>query len=143
MNVLITGDSHAGILQRGKDLLISKEEWPQEIDLTIRPLGGGHIFPTPFFIDKGDHAEICNIDYRKQFKVFPPEKLANSDVIYGLSGPLHTARVRRSRAWSEFVPSQFAVDETPISIALLNRVILDDCHYLLKFMATNLRRDIQ
>lgn len=139
MKVLITGDSHAGTLQRGRKLLVSKGEWPEQVDLMIQPFGGGHIFPTPFFIDKGDHAEICNKDFRKQFKRFPPEKMENGDVIYGLSGPLHTARIRRSRAWSEFVPTQFAVDEAPISNALLNKVILDDCQYLLKFIDVILR----
>lgn len=139
MKVLITGDSHTGQLQLGMELLVRQGEWPQHIDLTINPLGGGHIFATPFFIDAGDYAELCNKDFRKQFQRFPPETIENTDVIYGLSGPLHTARVRRSRAWSEFVPAQFAVDETPVSNALLNQVILDDCQYLLKFIDVILR----
>lgn len=139
MKVLITGDSHTGALHLAQKDMISKDEWPDQIDLTIKPLGGGHIFPTPFFIDRGDYAEISNLKYRKQFNRFPPLKEKNSDVIYGLSAPLHTARIRRRRAWSEFVPSQFAAQEVPLSNQLLRRVILDDCHYLLKFIDIILR----
>lgn len=139
MQVLITGDSHTGVLERAKNLLIKKNEWPEQIDLTVKPLGGGYIFSTPFFIDRGDHAEICNPEYREQFDRFPPAEMDNTEVVYGLAGPLHTGRVRRSKAWSKFVPSQFAVNETPVSNALLRQVILDDCQYLLKFIDIILR----
>lgn len=134
MKVLITGDSHTGPLKSGQNLLISKGEWPQRIDLTIRPLGNAKFFPTPFFVDKGDYAEIRNLTYRKQLERLPLLEIANSDTIYGLSGPLHTSRVLRNSAWSNFVPSQFALNEAPVSNALLHQTILDDCQYLLKLI---------
>ena len=105
MTVIITGDSHTGALEKGRQLLADRGDWPELVDMTIKPLGGGHIFPTPFFIDRGDHAEISDLQFRKRFKRLPLSGSANSDVIYGLAGPLHTARLRRRRAWSEFVPT--------------------------------------
>jgi len=139
MQVLITGDSHTATLKKGMELLVSKGDWPQQVDLTIRPLGNAKFLPTPFFVDKGNYAEICNPEYNRRFKRFPPQKMVKSDVIYGLSGPLHTARIRRHEAWSEFVPTQFVINETPISNALLDQSIRDDSRYLLEFIDVILR----
>lgn len=139
MKVLITGDSHTGALKSGQNLLVSKGEWPEEIDLTISFFGNAKFFPTPFFVDKGDYAEICNVEYRKQYARFPPPKWGECDVVYGFSGPLHTLRVSRSQAWSKFVPASLVVNEAPISNALLHRAILDDCRYLLGFIDIILR----
>ncbi len=139
MRVLITGDSHTGALLRGKQLLENKNEWPQQVNLTIRPLGRSMINATPFFVDRGDHAEIRNEEYRKRFKRFPPANMEKINVIYGLSGPLHTSRVLRHQAWSEFVPAPFTTNESPVSNALLNQVIQNDCQHLLKFIDIILR----
>lgn len=139
MKVLITGDSHTGALKSGQNILINKGDWPKQIDLTIQPFGNGKFFSTLFFFDKGDYAKICNPEYQKRFERFPPIDLENSDVIYGLSGPLHTLRVLRHRAWSEFVPAPFTTNESPVSNALLNQIIQDDCQYLLKFIDIILR----
>ena len=134
MKVLITGDSHTAALKGGQNLLISKGMWPQQVDLTIRPLGNGKFFTTPFFTDKGDYAEICNPEYRKQFIRFPPAEMESSDVIYGLSGLFHTGGLRRHQTWTEFSPFHIANQEYPVSNALLRQVIRDKTQYLLKFV---------
>jgi hypothetical protein len=139
MKVLITGDSHLGALKGGLGLLKQNGEWPQQIDLNIRPLGIATFANTPFFIDKGSYAEIYHPEYRKNFKRFPPWHLKNSDVIFGFSGPLHTARIRWQPDWSKFVPTQLVINEAPVSNALLEHLIYDDCRYLLAFIDIILR----
>ncbi len=139
MNVLITGDSHTAALKNGQNLLISHGEWPQHIDLTVKPLGSAEFFPTPFFVDKGDYAEINNVEFCKRFKQFPPADHKNSSIIYGFSGLFHTAGIRRHPAWTKFAPAHLIRDESPVSNTLLRRTIQDRTQYLLKFVDIILR----
>lgn len=134
MKVLITSDSHTGALKHGQNLLTSRGRWPQQVDLTIQSFGNGKFLSTPFFIDKGDYAEICNPEYQQRFERFPPIDLENSDVIYGLSVLFHTAGLRRHNAWAEFAPSLLAFNTSPISNTLLRQAIKDRTQYFLKFI---------
>jgi hypothetical protein len=140
MKVLIIGDSHTAALEKGKKLLAEKSKLPDGIKLDIRCLGNHRIMRTPFFIDRGDYAEICNDEYRKQYNFFPPLSLKHDmeNVVYGLSGLLFPGSVI---SWlSKFAaPSQLVLNEIPVSNALLTQLVLDDCQYLLKFIDIILR----
>lgn len=134
MNVLITGDSHTAALFMGQKQLEKERHTPAPANITIRPLGGGHLLREPFFTDQGDHAEIVLPQLRKQFERLPLAGDANEDLIYGICAPLHTARVWRDLDWRRFAPIGLATDETPISIGMLRRIILDDQKQILAFI---------
>lgn len=102
--MLITGDSHTGQLQKGKLLLQGINAWLQGVDLSIRSLGNGKIYPTPFFIDRGEFAEICDLSYRKQFKQLPLVETDGEPMNYGITVVLHTARIWRHPDWVKFTP---------------------------------------
>ena len=131
MKALITGDSHVGTLRRGQ-LLAGEFADSAFNKINIRPLGGGHLLPTPFFADHGDHCEIVEASYRRQFKRFPPKSYEYDWI--GFSGPLHTARVWRDQDWTRFVPWNKSVRTHSVSTALLRQVISDDVKYSLQFL---------
>jgi hypothetical protein len=92
MNVFITGDSHIVMLKRGLQGLVEENNAAlQHHSILIARLGGGHIFPSPFFVEKDGYAEMTNPIYRKNMKRLPPEGAAPDWI--GWSGPLHAARV--------------------------------------------------
>ena len=131
MKVLIIGDSHAAILQKGKDLMAVEDGCHAHIDITINPLGNGRLLATPFFVDRGDHAEIVNPTYRRRFARLPLVEEAGTSIVYGFSGPLHSSRVWRHPDWSRFAPAAVADEEAPVSAALIRRIVLDDQKYVL------------
>lgn len=139
MKILITGDSHTGALQRGKELLLTQGLLSPDLDLNIRPMGGGHILPSPFYEDRGDHAAISDPTYKKQFARFPLEKFSNSEILYGFTSLLHTTRIWRHYDWKKFVPITLVKNEAAISRSLINRVIYDDSKYLLGMIDVMLR----
>ena len=57
-DILLTGDSHTAALRKGQIAIEAEGRWPEQVRLSIRPLGGGHLTCEPFFVDRGDHAEI-------------------------------------------------------------------------------------
>ena len=136
MKVLITGDSHSGTLMRGLSNLPPERLQASKIDFEINPLGGGHLLPTPFFADRGDHAELLEPSYRRRFRRLPSE---NSDLDWiGFSGPLHAARVWREN-WASTKPWQLGGGGPAVSSALLRQVIDDDLNQSLAFLSV-LRR---
>lgn len=118
MRVLITGDSHTAILHQGQKALAERHE------ILIRPLGGGHQFPTQFFAERSGFVEITNLELSKQMTRLPPAD-SRFDWI-GFSGPMHTVRVWRQdfRRHSPWPVANSKRDL--ISTALLRRVIRDD-----------------
>jgi len=133
MKVLITGDSHTAALKMGLEQLKSDGAWSEEIDLTVKPLGNGRFFPSNFFKDRGDHAEMTEKSYRKQFARLPVEDNGEA-TIYGFCGALHTNRLWRDSDWEYFSPLAIASAETPVSASLLRRAILDDQRYVLSLL---------
>jgi hypothetical protein len=134
MKVLITGESHTAALYWGQKQIEKENNWAPSVDIIIRPLGGGHILPTQFFIDRGDHAEITVPQYRRQFRRLPLDDGENANTMYGLCAPLHTARVWRHHDWRLFAPVGVRQQEAPISSGMLRRVILDDQKYVLELI---------
>jgi hypothetical protein len=66
MKIIILGDSHTAQLQRGVEALQAEnapalrgQQW------IVRPLGGGHLLPFPFFKAHADHIAITQPEYRR------------------------------------------------------------------------------
>jgi len=132
---MITGDSHCGALKHGHTTLV-REGQALQAEIDVRFLGGGHLLPTYFFEDRGDHAEITEPEYRAQCTRLPP---AGEPLDFlGLSGPLHTVRLWY-KDWSAHTP--WAVPAGPgkpplhlLSDALVAEIIDDDTREMLRLL---------
>jgi hypothetical protein len=131
MKVLVTGDSHTGTLRKGQKAFENDGVWPHDVKLEIRPLGGGHLTREPFFIDRGDYAEITTPEYRRQFDRLPIAETGAEEIVYGISAPLHSVRIWRHPDWQRFAPSSLQQFGPPLSSGLIRRIILDDQKYVL------------
>lgn len=134
MKILVTGDSHTGPLQRGLDLL--KRESAAKLaahQIVIRPLGGGHLLPYPFFKARADHIEITQPDYRSRLERLPVPDVPGVDW-YGVCAPLHTARVMRHEQWRNYAPEGVGGDGIPVSKALLARLVDDDQRHVMALL---------
>lgn len=130
MKLFIAGESHVSALQQGRKLLESKAEWPQSVSLTIRPMGGGHILPTPFFVDRGDYLEITHPEFRENIKQLPPMESQGGFDYFGFSAGLHCARVWRHKDWRQVVLPGASGSGMPVSSSLMNRIFDDDVKYI-------------
>ncbi len=135
-DILLTGDSHTAALRKGQIAIEAEGRWPEQVRLSIRPLGGGQLTCEPFFVDRGDHAEITAAAYRRQVQRLP----MTDDVpgtIYGLSAPLHSVRLWRHSAWQSFAPATMVgtVSGTPVSSGMMQRLVLEDQRYVLDLLA--------
>jgi len=134
MKILVTGDSHTGPLQRGLALL--QRDAPAKLarhEIVIRPLGGGHLLPFPFFKAREDHLHITQPDYQERLKRLPLPDVPGVDW-YGISAPLHTARVFRHEQWRDYALEGEDGDGIPVSDALLARLVDDDQRQVMAFM---------
>lgn len=129
MKILIIGDSHTGALNRGLVALKNSDQLPRDVHIVIRPLGGGHLLPTTFFRDAGDHAEILADEYRKAFRQLPP-KGSSYDAI-GLSMPLWPMRVIHGMVWGKHALAERINQRRPISNAVFRELVLADQKYVL------------
>ena len=135
-DILLTGDSHTAALRKGQSAIEAEGRWPEQVRLSIRPLGPGQLTCEPFFIDRGDHAEITAAAYRRQMQRLP----MNDDppaTIYGMSAPLHSVRLWRHPAWQRFAPAAMAggVSGTPVSSGMIERLVLEDQRNVLDLLA--------
>lgn len=134
MKILITGDSHTGPLQRGLHLL--QRDAPAKLaghEIVVRPLGGGHLLPFPFFKAREDHLHITQPEYQVRLKRLPLPDVTGVDW-YGVSAPLHTARVFRHEQWRDYALEGEGGDGIPVSGALLARLVDDDQRHVMAFM---------
>ena len=135
MDALIFGDSHTAALRRGQGTIEADGRWPDDLRLTVRPLGGGHLATEPFFADRGDHAEVTLPEYRRQFDRLPRADDPR-DTVYGVSALLHPVRVWRGSAWQDFAPADMALPgATPVSSGIVRRLALDDQRPMLDLVA--------
>ena len=133
-DILLTGDSHTAALRQGQVAIETEGRWPEQVRLSIRPLGGGHLTCEPFFIDRGDHAEITTAAYRRQIQRLPMADDPQG-TIYGVSAPLHSVRLWRHPAWQSFAPAAMAVAGTPVSSGMMQRLVLEDQRHVLDLLA--------
>lgn len=131
MKILITGDSHTGALSQG--VALARAALPEDIDMVVKPLGGGHILPTAFFRDAGTHALIVDPDYRRNFHRLPP--LAIKADLIALSAPLWPMRVMHKLVWPRHGIDEPMPEGQPISRALFRRLVIEDQRQVLALCA--------
>ena len=126
-DIVLTGDSHTAALRKGQIAIETEGVWPERFRLAIHPLGGGHLTCDPFFVDRGDHAEITVAAYKRQMQRLPMDD-DPPGTIYGVSAPLHSVRLWRHPAWQHFAPAAMtgAASSTPVSSGMLQRLVLED-----------------
>lgn len=129
MKVFITGDSHTGALNRGLVSLSQKGALAPDLSIHIRPLGGGHLLPTPFFEDAGTHATIIEPEYTKHIAQLPPAG-GDFDAI-GLSMPLWPMRVVHQLVWDNWSLGEVA-GRKPMSKAVFKELVKADQKYVLQ-----------
>lgn len=141
MKVLVVGDSHTGALHKGLMALIATGRSDLKARISVRPLGGGHLLPTPFFEDAGDHAVIVEPLYAKNFHRLPPDD--DFKGVIGLCMPLWPMRVQNKIAWSDFSLTADQPQRHPISAAVFRQIVLADQAYVLKLIELLKRQGIR
>lgn len=142
MKVIITGDSHTATLKLGLDALVNQGEALGH-DFTVRPLGPGGIFSKPFFIDKGDHAQIANGRFRQRVKRLPFPAKNDRIAYYGISGAFLPYKIWRDNDWLQYTPLAEKKNKLPVSNALLRRVIMDDRQHVLRLLEVLKRMEVK
>ena len=127
-DILIVGDSHTGALNRALETL--QETGKPRPNVRVRPLGGGHLFPTEFFKDAGTHAEIIDPLFSRSFPRLPPENMTLGAI--GLAAPLWPVRVVRELVWKGQGLAGHHGPHQPVSRAVFRQLVLRDQHYVLK-----------
>jgi len=161
MRIFITGDSHTAVLKSGVDMLLRQGDLPEDYRIDIRPLGGGDTLKKPFFVDNGDFAEITNnkhqkwikklsfsenihrlfniyvfnFFFQKRIKRLPFSEQQEHYDYYVISGPLHTVRIWRRRAyWKKYTPFIPYGNQIPVSTGLLRHVVRQDQRYVMQLI---------
>lgn len=135
MKIVVTGDSHTIALKRGLDMLIDREGMPLNHQIDIKQLGPGGGFVTPFFIDRGDFAEITNEKYLRRIKQLPFSTDQGRYEYYGICGPLYSNRIwAKKNCWQEYTPFINQGDHAPISTSLLRHVVLQEQRYTMQLI---------
>lgn len=129
MKILITGDSHTGALKRGLLRIERQGLLDPEDEITVVPMGNGKFLATPFFRDAGDHAEITEPDFQRNFRQFPPSG-SQADV-FGLSMPLWPMRVVRMMVNDKWDLDGRSDGCKPLSRAVFRQMVLADQQYVL------------
>ncbi|MGM9486046.1 hypothetical protein [Ideonella sp. YS5] len=134
MKVVIIGDSHTAQLHRGI-LALQAEDAPalREHEWIVRPLGGGHLLPFPFFKAHGDHIAITQPEYRKSIHRLPLKPHPDARW-HGFSGALHTARVFRHPDWARYSVPGTDIPGIPLSSSLLGRLVDDDQRHVMALL---------
>ena len=144
MKILITGDSHTAALQRGLKALRAQGALREGVEVSVTPLGGGHVLPTPFWRDAGDHAEIIAPGYRAQFPRLPPQQPAIDvlapdvlapDVlapdVLALCMPLWPMRILHRMAGEKLALADRVADHATVSKAVFRQLVQADQQHVL------------
>jgi len=126
VKIVVTGDSHTAQLQQGL-LQLQAEDAPalRGQEWVIRPLGGGHLLPFPFFKAQADHIVITQPEYRKSIHRLPLKPHPDARW-HGFCGALHTARVFRHADWARHALPGMEGPGIPVTASLLGRLVDDD-----------------
>ncbi|MDD5271360.1 MAG: hypothetical protein PHU14_01450 [Methylovulum sp.] len=135
MKAIIIGDSHTAALKLGADILKGQEDWPSEYQVEVERLGGANSMVNPYFIDRGDYAEIINEKQAKNIQRLPFVEEGSQCAYYGFSGPLHASRLwRRQMNWPNFTPFAPKGNQAPISTGLLKHVVFQEQIYTMQLV---------
>lgn len=132
MKILVTGDSHVGALNRGLMQLSVAGKTDRSVEISILPLGGGHLLPTPFFRDAGDHAEIVEPEYRRNMPRLPPVSPQYDAIV--LSMPLWPMRLQHVITWQKFALAEHLKGRKTISHLAFKTLVLQDQKYVLELI---------
>lgn len=135
MKIIVTGDSHTAALKLGTDMLVSQGALPKDYKIDVQQLGGGLSLTKPFFVDKGDFAEMSQQKHQKRIQSLPFSDEQEPYKYYGICGPLHTVRLWRNKDyWQKYTPLAPQGDQAPISTSLLRHIILQDQLYIMQLV---------
>jgi len=135
MKIFVTGDSHTAALKTGADLLISQGDVPQDCQIDVQQLGGGISMTTPFFIDRGDFAEMTHEKHLRRIKRLPFADEQQYYDWYGICGPLHATRIWRNKDyWQNYTPFTPEGGQAPVSASLLRHVVVQEQHYTMQLL---------
>lgn len=136
MKTMITGDSHSGALKKGLDILIAQEIWPTAQEMKITRIDGANNLLVPYFVDRGDRAELI---YQKYVKSLPVTAEEGHYDYYGLCAPLHASNLwRKQNYWPGFTPFADKADGDqgliPVSTALLKQAVFQEQAYTIQLL---------
>jgi len=135
MKIIITGDSHTAALRSGADMLAGLGDLPQDVQIDIKRLGRGGSLRTPFFIDRGNYAEMIDQTHQKRITRLPFSDEQESYGYYGICGPLHTIRLwRNNDYWQKYTPFTMQCGQAPVSTSLLRHIVLQDQLYIMQLV---------
>ncbi len=130
MKFWICGNSHTGALKKGLEILA-----PDDLDLTVFPLGNGHWETTPFSNVKDNMVFLSNAKYAENMLKWTGARRITRKAVWGFCMGTHNARIYRQDFWIKAEPSHIAEDhKRPISQGLLDSVILADQFHIREFL---------
>lgn len=131
MKVFITGGSHIGALYRAYKADEGKSV-PPDIQVLIRPLGGGLTVAKRFFDVKPRRIVITSPKFRKHFTQIPLQNF-RCDTI-GLCTTLYSRPIWSNGDWAKFGPLADLAGRQMVSEALIRRLVHDDTRHLIDFL---------
>lgn len=132
MKLMITGDSHTGCLHLGIQELRAQNRFDPEVDISVIPLGGGHLLVNPFFEETDTEIRVTEPEYLPRMATIPP-RTPQFDAI-GLSMPLWSLRVVRTLGWAQYALSERVEGLRPISGAEFRHLVLTDQAHILRLI---------
>jgi hypothetical protein len=131
MKIVLTGDSHLGGLRRAQ---LGAHPGLAGVDtsgVTIQALGRGYLMRSPFFVERDQHVEITDPEYRQRVARMPPSG-APPDLI-GICGPMNTNRLWRDPAFESVLPYPLPATGSLVSRGLLRTAIEADARQSIEF----------
>lgn len=134
MKVFITGDSHAGAIDKG--LSLCKSELPQmnDIEFSVSPLGAVPLMRKPFFTEEVDHIRMTETRYSNLLPRLPPIN-EPAGTVYGFCGAFHSRWFCRRPDWKTFGVLYNLSDKRIVTSSLLQRAIQEDLIHIMGFLA--------
>ncbi|MCW2305818.1 hypothetical protein [Rhodobium gokarnense] len=139
--IVITGDSHIGVLKRGYD----RSPLAQGYDILFEPIGSGAVAKEDFFNVNEEKKFVRVRELKKpdgtrlnKGRIFPIQSLRKQKKAahYFVSLPLNTSRILREYNWRTYVPWNLrqADWEIPLSEAAVAALIQQDAQYACGFV---------
>lgn len=130
MKFWICGNSHTGALKKGLEILA-----PDDLDLTVFPLGNGRWETTPFSEVKDNMVFLSNTQYAQNMRKWTGGRRITRKAVWGFCMGTHNARIYRQDFWTNAEPSHIAEGQKrPISRGLLDSLILADQFHIRAFI---------
>jgi len=132
LNALLIGDSHITALLKAHIAMRKRGELDPDVTIALKRIGGGHILPTPFFVNEGDVARITDPEYVLTFRQLPPKARRFGTI--GLSMPLWPLRVMYKLVGEKICIGTGTPGLRPMSHGLFKRMVLEDQRYVIELI---------